>query len=147
MTKKKYSGTYNGPTPEKYAEAGSEDAHQIALFMWAANPEVLAKWPELRWMFAIPNGGYRTKAGAARLRAMGVKAGVLDIMLPIKRFEYSGLFVEMKKPAKNGLREGRASGDQKVWLEFFKTQGFGAIVCVGWEAARDTIIQYLEYKG
>ena len=147
MTKKKYSNTYNGPTPEKYALSGSEDANQIALFMWAATPAVVEQYPELRWMHAIPNGGYRHKSEAGKLRAMGVKAGVPDIFLPIKRGEYSGLYIEMKKPPKGGYREGRARPEQLVWIDFLKKQGFGAAVCVGWEPARDMIIDYLNYKG
>lgn len=143
MTKKKY--TYNGPTPEKYALSGSEDAHQIALFMWAANPDNRIAYPELKWMFAIPNGGSRHKAEAGKFRAMGVKAGVLDILLPVKRGEWSGLFIEMKRPPKDGKREGRISSEQKLWRDFLLTQHYGVAVCVGWEAARNMILNYLNY--
>lgn len=43
--------------PAKYAEAGTEHAHQVALFMWVATQ--IPTYPELRWMYAIPNGGKR----------------------------------------------------------------------------------------
>ena len=39
-----------------------EDAEQAALFDWAAY------YPELKWMHAIANGGYRNKKEAARLK-------------------------------------------------------------------------------
>ena len=38
--------------------------------------------PKLRWMFAIPNGGYRDVREATRLKKQGVKSGVSDMFLP-----------------------------------------------------------------
>jgi hypothetical protein len=67
--------------------------------------------PHLR-IFAVPNGGLRTKAEAARLKWTGVLAGVLDlvILLPGGRSAYW----ETK------TRKGRLSDDQLdmiAWLE------------------------------
>lgn len=139
----------NLPTPEKYAIPGSEASEQIALFMWAAQPIVLESYPELKWMFHIPNGGFRYKGEAGKLRAMGVKAGVSDICLPIKRHEFAGLWIELKAHPKKDRKKPhrKASTEQDIWIEFFRGQGFGAMICVGWEHARDTIVSYLEYKG
>lgn len=134
------------PDPVKYAATGSEDSHGIALCMWAAMPDVRAKYPELKWLFHIPNGGFRTKAAAGKFRAMGVKAGVPDYMLPIKRGEYSGLIIELKRPKSNKGVAGKATDSQGEWLDHFKSQGFGTMVCVGWEAARDCITSYLDYN-
>ena len=134
----------NLPLPEKYALSGTEDAAQIALFMWAAT--VRDKYPELKWMFAIPNGGSRHKAEAGKLRAMGVRAGVPDLCLPVRRGRFGGLYIEMKRPKTNGKRAGFVKPEQSLWLEFLKSQGYGAISCRGWEHARDTIIEYLEWK-
>lgn len=51
----------------------SESDEQICLFEWA---EVMkGQIPELRLLFHIPNGGYRNKVTAARMKAEGVKAG------------------------------------------------------------------------
>jgi len=41
----------------------SEHDEQYKLFSWTRYR------PELRWMFAIPNGGYRTKATAGKMAA------------------------------------------------------------------------------
>lgn len=125
-------------TPEMLAANGSEDGAQSALFCWAAiNVNV---YPDLKWLFAIPNGGFRDKITASKLKATGVKSGVLDICLPIKRGIYSGLFIEMKR-GKN-----KPSAEQKEWIDFLPTQGFGVIVCYSWESARDIIISYLEHE-
>lgn len=133
-----------GPSPEEYARSGTEDSLQISIFMWAQKN--FEKYPELHWLFAIPNGGFRTKAGAGKLRAMGVKKGIPDIMLPIRRGPYAGLLIELKKEATAGKRAGQVQPDQKKWIEFFKSQGYGAMVCVGFEQTINTIIQYLEYR-
>jgi hypothetical protein len=123
--------------PAKYAEAGTEHAHQVAVFMWAAFQ--FQKWPELKWMYAIPNGGERNVAVAARLRAEGVKSGVSDICLPVKRGNYSGLYIEMKKP---GNLKGE-SKNQKEFGAFVVDQGFYYECCDHWEKARDLIIKYM----
>ena len=139
----------NKPTgfdPERYAISGTEDSQQISLFGWAASGETRKSYPELAWLFAIPNGGYRTKAGAGKLRAMGVKKGVPDIFLPVKRGEFLGLFLELKRPAEEGKRAGQTSPEQKVWIEYLKKAGYGAAVCFGFDHARQMLIDYLNYK-
>lgn len=125
-------------TPESLAAAGTENAHQSALFCWAAyNRE---KYPELEWMFAIPNGGFRTKVEAVRMVASGVRSGVSDLMLPTPRGGYHGLFIEMKKPGE--LK--KESEKQKEFGAHVGKQGYFYQVCDHWEKARDLIISYLE---
>lgn len=136
-----------GFDPEKYALSGSEDSAQIAIFGWAALPEIKEKYPELKWLFAIPNGGFRTKAGAGKLKAMGVKAGVPDIMLPIKRGMWAGLIIELKKPKLDGRAKGKTSDKQNIWIAHFQSEGYGAAVCHGFLEAREMLIKYLEYEG
>lgn len=55
----------------------SEDSEQITLFAWAAR--MTGKYPELRWLYHVPNGGSRGPAEAGRFKAMGVKPGVPDV--------------------------------------------------------------------
>lgn len=131
-------------TPEQLAHSGSEDAHQKAIFCWCALN--FDKYPELRWLFHVPNGGFRNKQEAAKLRAMGVKSGVPDIWLPIKRGNFSGLVIELKKPGKDGKAPGRTDAQQKEWIAMLKEQSFGAMVCIGWEQAKEALISYLEWR-
>lgn len=123
-------------TPEQYAKSGSEHAHQVALFMWAQQSGIA----ELKLMFAIPNGGERNAIVATRLKAEGVKSGVPDVFLPVARQGCHGLFIELKKP------KGRANAAQSEWIDALQAQGYGACVCIGWEAARQIILQYLGEK-
>ncbi len=93
--------------------------------------------PELRWMFAIPNGGLRSKATAANLRRSGVKAGVWDIYLPRPSKGYHGLFIEMKW-GKNKLTEL-----QQEFFEYATGQGYLCKVVYSAEQAIEIIDEYL----
>ena len=115
---------------------GYEDAEQIALFQWA---RLQARaWPELALLHHIPNGGYRIPAEAKRLQAMGVRAGVPDLCLPVPRGCYHGLYIEMKR-----TDGGRVRPDQRGWLDALREQGFRAEVCHGFDEARICIEEYM----
>ena len=137
-------------TPEQLAKNGSEAAHQTALFCWAALNAV--RWPELRWFHAVANGGSRgdNKRSAmirgGQLKAQGVKAGVSDTFLPVKRGEWSGLYIEMKKPSERPKRggSGGVSDEQAAFGLFVQAQGFGFVVCYGWDEAARVLEQYLK---
>lgn len=115
----------------------TEESEQTALFSWAAYEA--GRWPELRLMLHIPNGGYRSKAEAGRFRAAGVKGGVPDILLPVARGGFHGLWIELKR--KEG---GRVSAGQRGWICELRAQGYRAEVCCGWDAARQVILEYLD---
>lgn len=122
-------------TPEQIAKPNTEHSHQAALFCWCAlNVDI---YPELKWFHAIPNGGFRDKITASRLKAEGVKSGVSDCFLPVKRSSWSGLYIEMKKPG------GKEKPEQKEFGLFVLTQGFGYVCCDSWEKARNIILDYL----
>lgn len=136
--------------PEQLAKPDTESAHQQAVFCWAALN--VGKYPELKWLHHIPNGGTRgeTEKGRAiyggKLKAEGVKAGVLDLFLPVKREAYSGLYVEMKKPSersKTGKGKGGVSDEQKEFSDFVLKQGFGVFVAYSWIEAVEVIEAYL----
>lgn len=128
-------------TPEQLAACGTESGHQKALFAWAALNQ--KRFPELRLMFAIPNGSQRDKITAARLKAEGVKAGVPDIFLPFPSQGVAGLFIELKRPKTVGRSKGKVTECQADMLDELMKQGYGVFVAEGWEQARDVLIQYL----
>jgi len=126
-------------TPEQLAHNGTEDNHQAALFCWAALPAQQFKYPELRLMlFAIPNGGERHIAVAAKLKATGTKAGVSDIFLSVARGGYHGLYIELKDMT------GRAKDNQLAFIAAAQSEGYAACVCHGWIAAAKAIQQYMD---
>lgn len=116
-----------------------EHVEQVHLFQWAAWQS--GKYPELDLMYAIPNGGYRNKKTAAELKAEGVKSGVSDIFLPVARCKKHGLYIEMKR-----TEGGKLSKSQEKFIAGVKNQGYAAIVCFGFEKAKEIILQYLNNK-
>lgn len=116
----------------------SEHQEQCSLITWTAYASVT--YPELDLLFAIPNGGKRQRVIAAKLKAEGVKSGVPDLMLPVARGNYHGLFVEMKR------KDGKESPNQKVWRERLIAENYQAIVCHSWLEAKDAIIFYLNLQ-
>lgn len=119
-------------TPEQLA-GDSEHSQQVALFSWAADN--VGKYPQLKFMHAIPNGGLRDVRTATSLKAEGVKAGVLDIFLPWPTQKWSGLYLEMKW-GKNRLTE-----EQKEFIAFVQKY-YDYSVCYSWIEAKDKIIEY-----
>lgn len=114
----------------------TEAQEQMTLFSWAAMQS--GKFPELKLLYHVPNGGSRHKAEAGRLRAEGVKAGVPDLCLPVARGQYHGLYIELKRQ-----RGGRASENQTEWLDALSAQGYKVAICCGWEKAAEMIVGYL----
>lgn len=53
--------------------------------------------PELALLYAVPNGGHRSPKTAAALQREGVRRSVPDLVLPVPRFPYHGLYVELKR--------------------------------------------------
>lgn len=120
----------------KHPPLPSEHAEQCSLMDWAQM--AYGKHPELRWLYATPNGGFRHPSTAAKLKAEGAKAGVCDLFLPVARGGYHGLYIEMKRQ-----KGGRVSPEQADFIDFVTRHGYRAEVCAGWIVARDVIVDYL----
>ena len=77
------------------------------------------------WLFAIPNGGGRSKGQGGRMKAEGVSAGVPDLYIPSLR-----LWIEMKR-----TEGGSVAADQKKWHEYLRGIGDHVEVCRGRDEA------------
>lgn len=115
----------------------TEQQEQIALIKWTQQPSVRRAFPELKFLFHVPNER-SDKIQAANLKRMGVKPGVPDLILPVPSGKYHGLFIEMKKAG------GRVSDDQLWWLEHMKANGYAVAVCYGWQQGAEVLRWYLE---
>jgi hypothetical protein len=129
------------PSPNEIAKSNTEDAHQIALFAWAS--QNISRYPQLRWLHAIPNGERRDKITAARLKMAGVKSGVWDIFLPVTTKVWAGLYIEMKRPKSKGKPAGKLSEKQIDFGKFVHNQGYKTDVAYSWQEAADHIEAYL----
>ncbi len=136
-------------TPETLAKNNqSESAQQKALFCWAALAQ--KTYPELRWLFHVPNGGQRSAVAGARLRAEGARRGVWDIFLPVTRRRspggiWSGLWIEMKAPGLQNRKNGGLTDEQFLFRNFVEENCYFTAVCYGWEEAKTVIETYLKY--
>lgn len=113
----------------------TEAQEQAALFQWAEMAK--KQYPELTLMYHVPNGGSRNIIEARNLKRQGVKAGVPDICLPVARGGFHGLYIELK------AGKGRPSSKQLYWLKKLNEHGNMAIICWGFEQARDMVVKYL----
>jgi hypothetical protein len=125
-----------GKAPKKKQQHESKE--QEAIFQWSRLQENVH--PELKLLFAIPNGGSRHKLEAYSLKRQGVKAGIPDMLLPIARGHYHGLFIELK------VGKNKTSDNQDFWINELQKQGYKVNVCYGFEETRETILQYLSLK-
>ena len=127
----------------------TENAEQAALFHMASMHEW--QYPELKLLFSIPNGSYKSPAARLLFKATGLRRGVPDLMLPVMRpvralagadYDlYAGLWIELKR-----TKGGVVSAEQTQWIADLNEQGYLAVVCVGWKAAWAAILEYLEGK-
>ncbi len=119
-------------------KTASEHEEQVRLFeVFKINA---AKYPELDGCFAVPNGGERHVAVAAKLKSEGVRSGIPDIFIPAPRGNSHGLFVEMKS------RKGSVSKNQAHMMSVLSRCGYACIVAYGWENAWREIEEYLKSK-
>jgi hypothetical protein len=114
------------------------------------------KYPDYTGLlFAIPNGAklpfknitskktgktVRVCKEAQRLKAEGLRSGVPDLMLPVPKGRFHGLFIEMK------YGNNKPTPDQVYWLNRLMRLGYCCKVCYSREEAVDAIEKYLNEK-
>lgn len=114
----------------------SEHDEQAALIDWCYLKQ--KKNPDYRQIFAIPNGGHRRKATAAKLKQEGVMPGVPDLLLAVAKNGKHGLFIEMKSA------KGRITANQRVWQDRLVSYDYAFVVARGFDEAKAAIEKYLE---
>jgi len=88
-------------------------------------------YPSVR-IFAIPNGGSRSRTQGAKLKLEGVSPGVPDLFIPAWM-----LWIEMKRSV-----GGRLSAEQKDWIDYLQSVGHCAIVCAGCGDAQEKVRRF-----
>lgn len=117
-----------------------EHQEQVRVFEWALDNET--RYPDLRWLFAVPNFagrlGRKTAKQGARLKAEGRKPGVPDMILPVARRHYRGFVIELK------AGKNRPTKEQEEWLAHFVSQNWLAIVVYSADSAISALTAYLD---
>ncbi|MDA0238991.1 MAG: hypothetical protein O3A84_03055 [Proteobacteria bacterium] len=108
----------------------TEHEEQRELVQW-----VRQTYPGVR-IFAIANGGQRSRTTGARLKAEGVSAGVPDLYVPAWN-----LWIEMKRET-----GGVLSAPQRDWLAYLDSIGHGTILGHGFQDAKEKIMLYAPVK-
>lgn len=118
----------------RYAEP--EHDLQCACVQWFR-----LQYPKLRnRLFAVPNGGARSKAQAGKLKAEGVVAGVSDLILLKPGGRYGALLIEMKTNRK-GSAQSRA---QREWQQDVSGEGeYRYVVCRSLDEFASEVREYL----
>ena len=129
---------------EKEAEMGTthislanEEKEQEVVMQWARMHT--GRWSELGLLYHCPNGGSRNKREGARLKRMGVLAGVPDLHLPVSRNGYHSLYIEMK------YKDGRLSPTQKDIIDKLASEKNCCLVCYTAEDAIKALEMYLTF--
>lgn len=119
-----------------------EHNEQKALMYWAARMVAQEVMPELKRLFAIPNGHGVFVGTRVKMWKEGVKSGVPDMELPVRGAGnakgYTTLNIELKR--RHG---GEVSDDQEEWAEFLRAEGRAVFFCYGWDSAAWVILWYL----
>jgi hypothetical protein len=76
--------------------------------------------------------------GKDKMKKQGLEPGVPDIDVPVKRFPYGGLRIEMKRQ-----KGGHVSDEQKLFHKLLRQQGYRVEVCKGWREAVEITKNYL----
>ena len=108
------------------------------------------QWPQYRGLlFAVPNGGARSKATAGKLKAEGVVPGVADLILLVPRCVKAhddegwyntihALCIEMK------TKRGYQSQAQKEWQKKVEAAGYRYVIVRSVEQFIKEINDYLK---
>ncbi len=114
----------------------TEEFEQARVVKWSHKATVRKALPALSWLYHCPNGGNRSAFTGAQMKALGVKKGQPDLLLPVCRAGFHGLVIEMK------ATNGRLTEEQKEWLAHYEHQGWQTHTCHSAEEAHAAICSY-----
>ncbi len=125
----------------RYRRATPEHDEQASLIAWARAAEV--QHPELRLLYAIPNGGFRSARTAIAMKAEGVQRGIPDLHFPYpsKNKAMCGMWIEMK-----AKKTGRISPLQKEVHEILRGIGHSVVVAYSASEAVQAICDYMNWE-
>jgi hypothetical protein len=112
-----------------------EAQEQRAFFVWLRLHS--KAHPELRWVYAIPNGLWLGPKRGAEAVELGLTSGVRDVFVPVPSSGCHGLYIELKV-GKNGLTDAQAA-----FRAALEPLGFRFAVCRNWIEASETTAEYL----
>ena len=127
------------PQKKRRSYKTNESKTQAQCVRWFHNT-----YPEFRGLFFhVSNENHRwdsnVRQGAIR-KALGVVAGVSDLICLIPRGTSGALLIEMKD------ENGKQSPSQKEWQKLVEAQGYKYFVCRSLEQFQEIVENYLKEK-
>ena len=95
------------------------------------------------YIASVPNGGNRSAREGKRFKEQGVKSGMPDLFLFVPTREFSGLWLEIKRPKTKEHAAGKLSKSQIEVMERLDGVGYCTAVCYSAIEAIDKIEMYL----
>lgn len=110
-----------------------------------------AQYPRIaNLLFAVPNGGFRNKATAGKMKAEGVTAGVSDLILLVPNKLFHGLCLETKiirefvdGEGKFQRKKSYQEPEQKEWQALVENQGYMYVVYRTFDEFQHIVDNYL----
>ncbi len=95
-----------------------QDEHEQQSLFFSILELNTRQYPELKFIFAVPNAARRSPQLAAMMLREGLKAGIPDIIVPIPKRGFHGAFIENKSA------NGKMSESQIRFRDFLISQGY-----------------------
>ena len=97
---------------------------------------ITLQYPDVRY-YHTPNEGKRSAFERFLISILGVKSGVPDLVVPVARHGYHGLYLELKTGTK------KPTLNQKNWLSYLRDQGYRATWLNDFDKIRELLDWYL----
>lgn len=124
--------------PSKPKRATPEEDLHRACMEWVGYN--IVKYPILKWMMHVPNGGKRSPGEAGKMKALGVNKGFPDLSIPLSNGKWKGFGAELKSPT------GRLTDDQNEWAVRLDEDGWLVCICRTLDSFLDALTAYLESR-
>ena len=127
---------------EKDAQRARKPRHRESNLQRACVAWFRATYPDhALLLFAVPNGGARSRTEGAIMKGEGVTAGVADLILLEARGGYGALCIEMKTRDKGSGQ----SASQKTWQAAAEAAGNRYVVVRSEAAFRAVCAEYMAF--
>ena len=128
---------------EKRRLARKKSSHQESTLQRTCVAWFRAMYPEHKLvLFAVPNGGGRSRVEAGIMKGEGVTAGVADLILLEARGGYGSLCIELKTTSKSS----RQRESQKKWQEAAEEFGNLYVIVRTLEEFQEEITEYMNME-
>lgn len=125
---------------QEQAGRRSRPRHQESTLQKTCVAWFRAQYPDHALMlFAVPNGGGRSRIEGAVMKGEGVTAGVADLILLEARGGWGSLCIEMKTRDKGSKQRP----SQKAWQEAAERAGNRYVVVRSFDAFRALVSEYM----